>query len=421
MSGDEAVATVVLLGTLDTKRAAYDFFRRRIEAAGCEVTVVDAGVMSGSETGADVTADEVARAAGTDRSVLASAGDRGRAVEAMTRGAVDVVGRLYRRGAFDAIAGLGGSGGTALISAAMRALPRGVPKLIVSTKASGDTRPYVGTSDIVMVNSVVDIDGMNSISERILSNAAAAVAGMARAATGFRALGPRRPRIGATMSGVTTPCVTVARDLLESRGYEVLVFAATGPGGQTMEDLMRDRVISAVLDVTTTALADELMGSPLATPPDRLETAGALGLPQVVSLGALDMVHFGPVETVPHRFRDRTLYKHNAAVTLMRTSPSECAELGRRIARKLNPARGPVTVFIPLRGVSMIDVEGGPFYDPVADAALFDQLKAGLTPDIEVVECDTTINDPAFARAMADRLDTYCRAWLPARPREGTP
>jgi uncharacterized protein (UPF0261 family) len=329
----------------------------------------------------------------------------------MTRGATETVRRLYAEGRLDAILGLGGSGGSSLVSAAMQALPIGVPKLLVSTMASGDTRPYVGTSDIAMLYPVVDIAGINGISERILGNAAAAVAGMARASEAFVPQAGGKPVIGATMFGVTTPCVTTAREVLEARGYEVLVFHATGAGGRAMEALMRAGFITGSLDVTTTELADELVGGVLSAGPERLETAGALGLPQVVSLGALDMVNFGPLDTVPPQFRDRNLYVHNATVTLMRTTGAECAELGRIIARKLNAARGPLAVFIPTEGVSMIDAPGAPFCDPEADAALVGELTSGLRPGIEVVEVATHINDPAFARAMAERFDELYRTW----------
>jgi uncharacterized protein (UPF0261 family) len=293
----------------------------------------------------------------------------------------------------------------------MQALPVGVPKLLVSTVASGDTRPYVGTADIAMMYSVVDIAGINGISEKILTNAAAAIAGMARAAETFTSSVTIKPLIGATMFGVTTPCVTAARKLLEERGYEVLVFHATGAGGRSMEALMKAGFITGSLDITTTELADELVGGVLSAGPDRLEMAGALGIPQVVSLGALDMVNFGPMDTVPAQFRERNLYVHNATVTLMRTTEAECAELGRIIGRKLNAATGPLTVFIPLGGVSMIDVPGAPFHDAAADATLIRELRAGLRPDVEVVEMATDISDPAFARAMAERLDALYKAW----------
>jgi uncharacterized protein (UPF0261 family) len=404
------VATVVLVGTLDTKGEECAFLRDRVRAEGCDVVLVDAGVMSASSL-ADISADTVAAAAGLDRAALAAAGDRGPAVAAMTAGAIEVVRRLRAEGRLDGILGVGGSGGSSIAAAAMRALPVGVPKLIVSTMASGDTRPYVGTADIAMLHSVVDLAGLNTLSERILTNAAAAIAGMARAAAGFISTMTRRPVIGATMYGVTTPCLTVARAWLEAHGYEVLVFHATGVGGRSMEALMRAGLITGSLDVTTTELVDELVGGVMTAGPDRLEAAGTLGLPQVVSLGALDICAFGPKDTVPEGFRGRRLYVHNAAVTLMRTTEAECAELGRVIARKLNRATGPLTVFIPLGGLSMIDAPGGPFHDPAADAALIQELKAGLRPDVEVVEMATHINDPAFATAMAERLDAHYRAW----------
>jgi uncharacterized protein (UPF0261 family) len=332
----------------------------------------------------------------------------------MTRGATAIVRQLYADGRLDGILGLGGSGGSSIIAAAMQALPVGVPKMLVSTMASGDTRPYVGTSDIAMMYSVVDIAGINGLSEKILTNAAAGMAGMAKATAAFTSRITPRPLIGATMFGVTTPCVTTAREWLEAHGYEVLVFHATGAGGRSMEALMKAGFITGALDITTTELVDELVGGVLSAGPDRLEMAGSLGIPQVVSLGALDMCNFGPKDTVPPKFQDRNLYVHNATVTLMRTTVEECAELGRIIARKLNAATGPLTLFIPLGGVSMIDVPGAPFYDAEADAALIGELKAALQPDVEVVEMATDINDPAFATAMAERLDQHYRSWASA-------
>jgi uncharacterized protein (UPF0261 family) len=304
------------------------------------------------------------------------------------------------------VGALGGSGGTSIAAGAMRALPVGVPKLIVSTMASGDTRPYVGTTDITMTYSVVDVAGINSVSARILDNAAAALAGMARVEP---APAGARPLVAATMFGVTTPCVTRARERLEERGYEVLVFHATGTGGQSMETLVRDGVLAGVLDVTTTEIADDLVGGVLSAGPHRLEAAGAAGVPQVVSLGALDMVNFGPLETVPERFRDRNLYVHNQTVTLMRTTPGECRELGRRIGRKLAHAAGPTALYVPLHGVSALAVDGGAFHDPEADEALLAGLRETLPDDAEVHELDLEINDPRFADAMVDRLDELIR------------
>jgi len=394
---------VVLVGTLDTKGVEYGYLRDRLLEHGVEVVLVDAGIVGSPLTQPDVTHDEVARAVGADVKALAEAGDRGAAIETMAEGAAEIVRRLHAQGRLDAVASIGGSGNSALASYAMRQLPVGVPKLIVSTVASGDTRPYVGASDVTMMYSVVDIAGINSISERILSNAAGAIAGMAKVTVPERA--GAKPLVGASMFGVTTLCVTRARERLEELGYEVLVFHQTGTGGQSMEELARAGFVTAMLDVTTTELCDELVGGVLPAHPKRLEVAGELGIPQVVSVGALDMVNFGPIETVPERFRDRNLYKHNPTITLMRTTPDECAELGRRIARKLNGASGPTALFVPLRGVSMIAVEGQVFYDPAADEALFQALRENVDRSkVEVHELDMDVNDERFALALANRL-----------------
>ena len=398
----------MLLGTLDTKGDEYAFLRDRVREHGVDVLLVDVGVQGEPRVEPDIDRDELARAGGADRAQLAAAGDRGAAVDAMGKGAAAMLERLHGEGRLDAVAAVGGSGGSSIAAAAMRALPVGVPKLIVSTVASGDTRPYVGAVDVTMMYSVVDISGINRISARILANAAGAIAGMAKATVPDA--GPERPLVGATMFGVTTPCVTRARERLEELGYEVLVFHATGTGGQSLEALVRGGFLAGVLDVTTTELADELVGGVLSAGPDRLEAAGRAGLPQVVSLGALDMVNFGPAETVPARFDERNLYVHNPTVTLMRTTPEECAELGRRIGRKLNAATGPTVLFVPLKGVSMIDVEGQPFYDAEADAALFAALRETLDAGVEVHELELDVNDPAFATAMADRLHELIEA-----------
>jgi uncharacterized protein (UPF0261 family) len=407
------MATVVLLGTLDTKGEEYDFLRLRVRKEGVDALLVDTGVLGVPLAEPDISREEVAEAAGADAQELAKAGDRGAAVEAMARGAAEIVKELHAQGRLDAVLALGGSGGTAIATHAMRELPVGVPKLMVSTMASGDTRPYVGAVDVTLMYSVVDIAGLNPISERILGNAAAAAAGMAKVER--RQAEPEKPLVGATMFGVTTPSVTEARKRLEELGYEVLVFHATGTGGQAMEALIRSGFITASLDVTTTELADELVGGVLSAGPERLEAAGELAIPQVVSLGALDMVNFGPFETVPPQFRDRVLYKHNPTVTLMRTTPEECAELGRVIAEKLNQAQGPLTLFVPLKGVSLIATEDQVFHDPAADEALFGALRDHLDPDVDLQELDLDVNDPEFARAMADRLDALYRSWSSAR------
>jgi len=386
------VPTVVLLGTLDTKGAEYAFLRDRLLEHGVDVLLVDAGV---TEPAIEPDIPHGDLAPGVEF------GDRGAAVSAMAEGAERVVVRLHDEGRLDGILALGGSGGSSIATRAMRALPVGVPKLMVSTVASGDTRPYVGAVDVTMMYSVVDIAGVNRVSARIMANAAGAIAGMVGASVPQLA---EKPLIGASMFGVTTPCVTRARERLEELGYEVLVFHATGAGGQSMEALARGGFLAGMLDVTTTELADELVGGVLSAGPDRLEAAGEVGLPQVVSLGALDMVNFGPRDTVPAQFEGRNLYVHNPTITLMRTTPDECAELGRQIGRKLSAAKGATVLFVPLRGVSMIAVEGQPFHDAAADDALLAGLHETLGPSVEVHELDTDVNDPAFAVAMADRL-----------------
>ena len=403
-----ADTTVVLLGTLDTKGAEYGFLRDRLHAAGIATVIVDAGTLGAPAIEPDIGRDEVAAAGGADATALREAADRGAAVTAMAAGATEVVRRLHAEGRCQGILALGGSGGTSIASAAMRALPIGVPKLIVSTIAASDTRPIIGESDMLLAASVIDIAGINSLSARILGNAAAAMAGMVTAPE--VPLGEARPLVAASMFGVTTACVTVAREDLEARGYEVLTFHMTGTGGRSMESLMEAGYVRGVLDATTTELCDEIAGGVFSAGPQRLEMAGRLGIPQVVSLGALDMVNFGPRESVPDRYADRNLYVHNPQVTLMRTTPQECATLGRMIGQKLSRATGPTALFVPLRGVSAIAVEGAPFHDPAADEALFGAVRESVGPAVELIELDLDINDPAFAHAMVERLDSYLKA-----------
>jgi uncharacterized protein (UPF0261 family) len=401
--------TVLLLGTLDTKGDELAFLRDRLRLAGVGVLLADVGTLEPPRVEPDVSREEVAAAAGVDLAALGADGDRGAAITAMAGAAAALTRRLHDEGRLHGVLAAGGSGNTAIAAAAMQALPVGVPKLIVSTMAAGDTRDHVGGVDVTLMASVTDVAGLNSVSTRILANAAAAMAGMVLAPPPEQAR--ERPLVAATMFGVTTPCVTRAREALEERGYEVLVFHATGTGGRAMEALVDAGFLAGVLDATPTELCDDLVGGVLSAGPDRLEAAGRAGVPQVVSLGALDMVNFGARETVPPRFEERTLHVHNPSVTLMRTTPDECAELGRRIARKLAAATGPVTLFVPLRGVSMIDVEGQPFHDPDADAALFDALRTGLEGSaVELVELDRDINDEGFAIAMAERLDDHLRS-----------
>jgi uncharacterized protein (UPF0261 family) len=405
----EGGRTVLLLGTLDTKGDELAFLRERLRDAGVGVLLADVGTLEPASVEADFTREQVGAAAGVDVEALREARDRGAAIAGMAGAAAALARRLYDEGRIHGVLSAGGSGNTAIATAAMQALPVGVPKLMVSTMAAGDTSDYVGGVDVTMMASVTDVAGINSISARILANAAGAMAGMVNAPA--PKLEDGRPLVAATMFGVTTPCVTRAREELERRGYEVLVFHATGTGGKAMEALVEGGLLTGVLDVTTTELCDDLVGGVLSAGPARLEAAGLAGVPQVVSLGALDMVNFGARDTVPPKFEDRNLYVHNPSVTLMRTTPEECAELGRRIARKLAAASGPTCLFVPLGGVSMIDAEGQPFHDPEADAALFDALREGLAGSpVELVELDANVNDEEFADAMVDKLDAYLGA-----------
>ncbi len=393
---------VAILGTLDTKGEEFAYLREQIELAGVSTLVIDAGVLGQPTFPPDIGREEVSLAGGRQLRDLLAEQDRGRSVTTMAAGAAVVVRRLYDEGTIHGLISLGGSAGTTIGTAAMRSLPVGFPKVMVSTLASGDTRPYVGTKDITMVHSVVDIAGLNVLSRRILGNAAAALAGMVKREE-IRTV-EVRPLIAATMFGVTTPCVTQARRVLEEHGFEVVVFHATGAGGQAMESLIADGYIAGVLDITTTELADELAGGVMSAGPHRLEAAGLKGIPQVVCPGAIDMVNFGPIDSVPTKYRSRRLHIHNPNVTLMRTTPEECAELGRITAQKLNRAQGPVVFFMPLRGVSAIDVEGSAFHWPEADRSYLGALKANLNAPIRFVELDAHINDESFAREVARSL-----------------
>lgn len=398
--------TVVLVGTLDTKGKEYVYFRERIRECGVDVLLVDAGILGEPLTEPDVTRQAVAAAAGVDVQELADARDRTAAIATMGRGAAEVVRRLHVEGRLGAIGALGGSCGTALATHAMRALPVGVPKLMLSTVASGETSPYVGSVDVTMMYSVVDVAGINRISRRIMANAARALAGMAMGTDSWPV--DEKPLIVASMWGVTTPCVTTARERLEELGYDVLVFHQTGTGGRSMEELMTTGLVDGVLDVTTTELADELAGGIWPCGPERLETAGCLGIPQVVSLGALDVIVIsstGLPDPLPDRFSGRPMYLHNEVLAATRATPVECRELGAVIARKLNAATGPTVLFLPLRGLSLLSTQGQVLCDAEGDEALFSTLRELVDRSkVEMHEVDADINDPQFALAMAERL-----------------
>ena len=395
------MATIAVLGTMDTKGEEHAFVANLIKQRGHQVLVIDTGTLDAPKLKPDITRFEVAAAAGADLNALVAKKDRGEAVAAMSRGAPVVLARLLADKRIDGVISLGGGGGTAISTAAMRALPIGFPKVMVSTLASGNTAPYVDVKDIVMFPSVVDVAGINRISRQILTRAAGAICGMVESVP---SPGEDKPIIVASMFGNTTDCVQAAKKILEAAGYEVLVFHATGTGGRAMESLIESGMVAGVLDITTTEWADELVGGILGAGPTRCEAAARHGVPAIVTPGCLDMVNFGAPETVPSKFADRTFYAHNPQVTLMRTSPEECAELGRILAEKINLSIAPVTVLLPLKAISVISAPGQKFHDPIADRILFTALKAFLRNDIEVVELDCAINAPEFARACAEKL-----------------
>jgi uncharacterized protein (UPF0261 family) len=391
---------VCLLATFNTKGREAAYLAGLLTALGVRVTRVDVSCQHPSSEPVDVSPQEVLVAA--DSAQRADEPDRGVAVGAMARAAAAWIGRAHQQRRVAGVISLGGSAGTTIGTAAMRALPIGVPKLMVSTLASGQVRHYVGDKDIVMVNSVVDLSGLNRVTRSVLRQAACAMAGMVSLKLPIETE-PQRPLVAATMFGVTTPCVEAAKEVLERAGFEVLVFHATGNGGQAMESLIDEGLFDGVLDITTTELADELIGGVLSAGPDRLTAAGRRGIPQVVSAGATDMVNFHGPATIAPQFAGRTFHQHNPNVTLMRTTPDECARIGADMARKLSAATGPVAVLLPARGVSAIDGSGRPFDDPLARRALADALRAGA-PDLEIDEADMHINDQTFAVRAAERL-----------------
>lgn len=395
------MASVAVLGTLDTKGTEIGFLAEQVRRNGCQALVIDLGILEPPTFEPDVSRETVAATAGESARSLAKAGDRGQAVGAMTRGIERLMPKLYAAGRIQAVVGMGGSAGTTMATAAMRALPMGLPKVMVSTVAGGDVAAFVGAKDITMIPSIVDISGLNRISRKVIVQAAAAVSAMTLARVPDS---DDRPLIAASMFGNTTGCVEAARARLESEGYEVLVFHATGAGGRTMESLVSSGLISGVLDITTTELADELAGGVMSAGPERLGAAASSGVPAVVAPGCLDMVNFWAPDSVPDKYRGRRFYRHNPNVTLMRTTPDENRELGLRLARMVNASRGPVAVYLPLGGISVVSRPSQPFAWPEADAALFKAIRDELRPEIPVRELACDINDPQFARAVAEGL-----------------
>ncbi len=394
--------TIAVLGTMDTKGEEHAFVADLIRKRGHQVLVIDVGVLEDPKLKPDITREEVASAADANLSEIVARRDRGEAVAAMSQGAPIILSKLALERKIDGVISLGGGGGTAIGTAAMRALPIGFPKIMVSTLASGNTAQYLGVKDVVLFPSIVDVSGLNRISRVVLTRAAGAICGMVEMAP--PSMGKDKPIIVASMFGNTTDCVTRARAVLEEAGYEVLVFHATGNGGRTMESLIEAGLVAGVLDVTTTEWADELVGGFLGAGPTRLEAAAKTGTPAVVTPGCLDMVNFHGPDSVPPRFQGRRFYQHNPQVTLMRTTPEENAELGRILAQKLNASEGPVSVLIPRKAISVISAPGQKFHDPDADRALFEAIKSNLRPDIELIEMDAEINAPEFAEACARTL-----------------
>lgn len=394
--------TVVLVGALDTKGEEFAFVKGLIEQAGVKTLTVDFGVMGAPAFPPDVTRETVVAAAGGDLAHLASGQHKDVAMQTMAQGVAAIVRNLYAEGKLDGILGMGGSGGTSIATTAMRALPVGVPKVMVSTLGGGDVSAFAGAKDITFIPSIVDVAGINRISRRIYANAAGAITGMVQVTT--PAAQSDRPLLTASMFGNTTKAVDRARHRLEAQGYEVLVFHATGTGGKTMESLISDGYIVGSLDMTTTELADHVCGGVLSAGPERGLAAARAGIPAVLVPGCVDMANFGGIETVPEKYKGRTLYQWNPNITLLRTNVEENRQIGQLIAAAANAATAPVAILLPLKGVSMLDSPGGQFWDPAADQACYDAIKQSLRADIPVYELAYNINDPEFADQVADTL-----------------
>ena len=411
------MATIAVIGTLDSKGHEHAFVADLIHKRGHTPVLIDLGTGTDPQVTPDITRFQVAKAAGLDLQPLIDQQDRGECVVAMSKAAPVLLAQLVADKKIDGVISLGGGGGTALGTAAMRALPIGFPKLMVSTLASGNTAHYLGTKDITMMPSIVDVAGLNSISKVIFSRAAGAICGMVETEVNFPSSKPERttvssqsaeeeckPIIVASMFGNTTDCINTAAKVLEDAGYEVLIFHATGTGGKTMESLIESGMVAGVLDITTTEWADELTGATLSAGPTRMDAMSKAKVPAVISPGCLDMANFGERDTVPEQFADRLFYIHNPQVTLMRTNPEECAELGKIISEKANANPAPTAILNPLKTVSIISAEGQAFYDPIADQALFAAIHQHADAKVEVIDFDEEINSEVFAKAAAHKL-----------------
>jgi uncharacterized protein (UPF0261 family) len=397
--------TICIIGAFDTKGEDHAFLRQELLKLGHQVLTINIGVL-GTTTlfPVDFEAAEVLKSVGIDLNQIRAQGDKAAAMKALDQGSPNLVRRLYEQGKFAGIIGMGGSGGSAIIASAMRSLPIGIPKVLVSTVASGDVSFYVRGKDITIIPSIVDVAGLNRISRLIYARAAGAISGMVQ--NEAPPAGEDRPIITASMFGNTTDCVNACVKSLNEKGFEVLVFHATGAGGRAMETLVADGLVEAVLDITTTEWADELCQGVFSAGPERLDAPGRSGVPHLIVPGCVDMANFGAPSTVPERFRQtkRLFYEWNPSVTLMRTNPEENRQMGEIFAKKANAATGPVAFLIPLRGVSMLDGDGQPFCDREADRAMFDAIKANVKPGIPVVDVDLNINDPAFAAKAVEMM-----------------
>jgi len=399
---------ILLVGALDTKGAEYAFVKQLIEQAGIHTLTIDFGVMGEAAFAPDISRQQVASAANASMATLADGNHKDDAMRLMGIGLAKIVQQLYAEGKVDGILAMGGSGGTSIATTAMRALPVGVPKVMVSTIPGGNIAPYAGDKDITFIPSIVDVSGINRISREIFTNAAGALIGMVNIKRQSSAASQHedKPLIVASMFGNTTACITRARQALEANAYEVLVFHATGNGGRTMESLIADGYISASLDITTTELADEVCGGALSAGPERMLAAARAGIPTVLSVGCIDMANFHGRQGIPEAYQQRNIYEWNPQVALMRTNIAENQRIGEMIAAAANAARGPVAILLPLKGVSMLDSEGQQFWDPAADAACFDAIKQNVKSGVPVIEMPNNVNDPEFAdRAVALLLE----------------
>jgi uncharacterized protein (UPF0261 family) len=402
---DREAKYIVVLGCFDTKGEDFSFLLRCIKARGQEVITVNTGIMKSKlNITEDYTNESVAIASGSSIERIKESGDRGKAVEFMGKGAAKIVSKLVLENKVKGVIGMGGGGGTYIALTAMQEVPLGIPKLCLSTLASKDLSRQIGVKDITLMPSVVDVAGLNRISELLMQQAAAAISSMSEIEVKPDDI--KRKSIAISMFGNTTKCVDKCSEILKSKGYEVLAFHATGVGGATMESLIKEGCFDAVLDITTTELADELCGGVLSAGPERLTAASSMGIPQVVVPGCLDMVNFGHMDTVPEHYKFRHLHNWAPDITLMRTNKAENELLGKQLTNKLNVSKAPVSILLPKKGISEIDKQDNIFYQPEVNESLFKSIKENSQKHVSIVEVDAHINDEMFAQLLVDNLLT---------------